>query len=138
VSKTSGAPWSKIVTALFRKETLANGLTITFTDMSTRYFGDYHRVCVVATIHCVLHELPLTNPEQEILHQKACKVIGDRLSIVKRFQRMGVPSAAVAEVRQSLVDDFMHNTYAYISRPDYPYCLLKAELNKPGKQKIHV
>lgn len=126
-----------MMTALFREETLPNGLTITFTDKSTRYFGDYHRVCVVATIHCVLHELPLTNPEQEVLHRKACEVIGDRLSIVKRFERMGVPSAAVAEVRRRLVDDFMHNAYAYISRADYPYSLLKAELNKLGKHKIH-
>jgi len=126
------------MTALLREESLANGLKITFTDESIRYFGDYHRVCVVANIRCELHELPATGPEEVALRRLACAMIGDHLTISRRFERMGVPSAAVVEVRRRLVDDFLHNTYAYISRSDYPYSLLKAELNKRGKQKIHV
>jgi hypothetical protein len=126
------------MTAFLREESLANGLKITFTDESIRYFGDYHRVCVVASIRCELHKLPATGPEEVALRRQACAMIGDHLTIIRRFERMGVPSAAVAEVRRRLVDDFMHNTCAYISRADYPYSLLKAELNKRGKQKIHV
>jgi hypothetical protein len=126
-----------IMTALLREESLANGLKITFTDESNRYFGDYHRVCVVATIRCELHELPAADPEEVALRRQGCEMIGDNLTIIRRFERMGVPSAAVAEVRRRLVDDFMHNTYAYISRSDYPYSLLKAKLNKRGKQNIH-
>lgn len=125
------------MTTTLREEKLANGLQITFTDESNRYFGDYHRVCVVATIVCAVHELPLASPDDEVLRNQALALIGDRLSVVKRLERMGVPTAAVAEVRTALIDDFLRHASAYLSRPGYPRSLVKAEMRKRGPKRFY-
>jgi len=122
---------------ILREEKLANGLQITFADESNRYFGDYHRVCVVATIACLLHDLPVEGPDDEVLRRQAIELIGDRLSVVKRLERMGVPTAAVVEVRTALIDDFLRHASAYLCRPEYPRSLIKAELRKRGPKRFY-
>ena len=113
-----------------KEECLENGLQINFTDESNRYFGDYHRVCVVATIVCNLHDLPAGSPDEEAFHYRAVEALGEQLSVVKRFERMGVSSADVEDVRGALIDDFLRHASAYLSRPEYILSLVNAELNK--------
>ncbi len=115
---------------LIKEEFLANGLQIKFSDESNRYFGDYHRVCVVATIICNLHDLPQATADDEAFRSQTIETLGEQLSIVKRFERMGVASTDVDEVRNALVDDFLQHTSAYISRPGYLKSLVSAELKK--------
>lgn len=113
-----------------KEERLSNGLLIKFTDQSNRYFGDYHRVCVVATIVCNLNELPTANSDDEALRCQALEALGEQLLVVKRFERMGVASANVEDVRVALIDDFLRHASAYLSRPDYLRSLVNAELKK--------
>jgi len=115
---------------IFKEETLANGLRITFADESNRYFGDYHRVCVAATISCSLQDLPADRAGDDDLRRQAVAAFGDTLAVVKRFERMGVPSADVAEVRAALVDSFLEHAAGYLSRPAYRRSLVLAELHK--------
>lgn len=113
-----------------KQELLANGLQIVFTDETNRYFGDYHRVCVVATIICDLHTLPAETPDDELFRRQSIAALGDRLSVVKRIERMGVPSAEVETVCSALIDDFLRNTVVYLARPEYPRMFVNAELKK--------
>ncbi len=113
-----------------KQESLENGLQINFTDESNRYFGDYHRVCVVATIVCNLRDLPADSPDEEAFRCRAVEAHGEQLSVVKRFERMGVSSADVEDVRNALIDDFLRHASAYLSRPEYIRSLVNAELNK--------
>ena len=84
-----------------KQESLENGLQINFTDESNRYFGDYHRVCVVATIVCNLRDLPADSTDEEAFRCRAVEAHGEQLSVVKRFERMGVSSADVEYVRNA-------------------------------------
>lgn len=108
-----------------RHESLDNGLEISFSDESNRYFGDYHHICVIATIG-----YPLERLTDDALRLRAIAVYGEQFKVEKRFERMGVPSSAVDSTRNALIDDFMRHAAVYLSRPDYPRLLVVAELSK--------
>ena len=84
----------------FRTERLANGVVVDFVELSNRYFGDYHRVCVAVRIH-----VPLP---------------GDCRHRIKHLERMGVAGADVAAVRERLVDDYWRHAGHYLAHPDFP------------------
>lgn len=109
---------------------LENGLQILFVDESNRYFGDYHRICIVATILFPLSELPLDNADDEVFRSEAIAKLGEELRVVKRIERMGVPTADVEAVRNSMIDDFLMNASPYLNRPEYPRLLINAEMKK--------
>ena len=113
-----------------KEERLENGLQIVFVDESNRYFGDYHRVCVVATIVCNLSELLAANAEDKDFLNQTIATLGEELKVVKRFERMGVPTADVEQVRATMIDDFLRNSSPYLTRMSYPLSLVKAELKK--------
>ena len=120
-----------------KTECLENGLQINFTDETNRYFGDYHRVCVVATLVCNLAAMPAKNPEEEAFRCRAVEALGEQLSVVKRFERMGVSSADVEDVRGALIDDFLRHASAYLSRPDYIRSLVNVELTKRPTRRFY-
>ena len=113
-----------------KEERLSNGLQILFVDESNRYFGDYHRVCVVATIICNLNDLPAASSDEEAFRCQAIEALGEELSVTKRLGRMGVASAEVEVVRTALIDDFLRHASIYLSRPGYMRSLVNAELKK--------
>lgn len=119
-----------------REEVLENGLRIVFEDQSNRYFGDYHRICVVASICCDLEML--TSDKDADLVTRARQKFGDSLTITKRFERMGVAGDDVEEVRAALIDDFLKHAASYMSRPEYPLSLVKSELNRKPVAKYYV
>ena len=103
----------------------SNGLRITFGDDTHRYFGDYHRVCVNATIR-----FNLANLADKSFREQAQKVFGPTIEIRKRFERMGVPTAKVDAVRESMVMNFMRHVSGYLSQENYPHQLVASELKK--------
>ena len=116
-----------------KQESLDNGLEISFSDESNRYFGDYHRICVVVTISYAVDRLA-----DDDLRLHAAAVYGERLKIDKRLERMGVSSADYEQVRNALIDDFMRHAATYLSRSDYPHLLVAAELRKARSSRFHV
>jgi len=113
-----------------RQENLNNGLQIHFVDESNRYFGDYHRVCILITLLYPVDELPVVNSDDEVFRDRAIATLGKELKIVKRLERMGVPTAEVARVRQSMIEAFLENSSVYLNRPEYPRSLVDAGLKK--------
>lgn len=116
-----------------KRERLPNGLEIVFDDQSNRYFGDYHRVCVVATLKC-----PVAAIQDEALRAQAGQLYGETLVVEKRFERMGVSSDEVENVRSRLIDEYMRSASAYLSRPDYPVMLVSAEMKKRRSSRFYV
>ena len=97
----------------FRIERLANGIVLSCFDRSNRYFGDYNRVCV---------EIRMTVPTE-----------AEPLELVRQLERMAVPGARVAAVRDKLVEDFLANAGRYLVHADYPR-RLAAESGKSGRR----
>lgn len=113
-----------------KEERLDNGLRILFVDESNRYFGDYHRVCILVTLLYKLDELPVTSSDDELFRDRALAKLGKELKIVKRLERMGVPTAEVESVRHAMIESFLINASVYLNRPEYPRSLINAELKK--------
>lgn len=133
----SGVLWPGTVMTVLREERLANGLQIIFVDESNRYFGDYHRVCVTATIVCSLCELPVADADDEAFRRQAIAAFGEQLNVTRRFERMGVPAVDVEKVRTALIEDFLKHAASYLSRPGYLRALVSAELNKRNTQRSY-
>lgn len=99
----------------FRSETLANGVRIEFIDLSNRYFGDYHRVCVEVRI-----QVPRPGEAQPLVRKKT-------------LERMAVPGAEVDAVRHRLADDYWQHAGRYLAHADYPSRLLAVETARPRR-----
>lgn len=123
---------------VIKEQRLANGLLIVFTDVSNRYFGDYHRICVVATIVCNLNDFSTEKPDDESFFSQAVETLGEQVTVVKRLERMGVATADVEAVRAELIDSFLHHASSYLSRPEYPRALVHAELKKRRTPRYYV
>lgn len=93
----------------FRNNLLDNGVIVEFFDLSNRYFGDYHRVCVEV-------RLLIPHPERK-----------EPLIKVLTLERMGVPGAEVESVRNRMADDYWQHAGRYLARADYPARLFAAE-----------
>ena len=119
-----------------REETQDNGLRIVFEDQSNRYFGDYHRICIVVSICCDLQAL--SNDEETDLLTRARQKFGDTLTITKRIEKMGVAGDDVDRVKDALINDFLNHAAPYLTRPEYPLSLVRAELNRKPTAKYYV
>lgn len=84
----------------FRSERLPNGLCVDFSDRTTRYFGDYHRVRVEVRI-AVTAPSPASWSELKVL------------------ERMGVASAEVLAVRDRLAEDYWQHASRYLAHPEF-------------------
>ncbi|MBE0503370.1 MAG: hypothetical protein IBX46_04490 [Desulfuromonadales bacterium] len=118
----------------FAEERLTNGLYLRFFDQSNRYFGDYHRLRIVVEIELNLSNELLTDPELLIAAKKR---FGAKLTTNKVLERMGVPGSRVDALRAELVASYQTEVESYLSRPEVPQRLLRAELaNKPSASTI--
>jgi hypothetical protein len=122
--------WQDVVMTTIKEKWLENGLQIIFADESNRYFGDYHRTCVVVSIVYDLRNLPAVNAADEDFRDQALEAFGEKLTVVKSLERMGVPTAQVDAVRTALIENFLSHASAYLARPEYPRSFVSAELNK--------
>jgi hypothetical protein len=121
---------------MLRQVRLDNGLEISFRDAGNRYFGDYHRICVVAEIICALDDDALAL--DDATRRKARNRFGARLSVEKSLVRMGVASGECDAVREALIDDFLRSTSVYLERADYPRLLVAGELARKRPMHRHV
>jgi len=122
----------------FRQETLTNGLCLVFRDESNRYFGDYHRVCIVVTLSFALAGLPDNSPEEASFRAEAIQKLGETLVVTRQLERMAVPTASVTQVRDNLVDDFLQHSAVYLARPAAVISLVQAELTAHRSPRRYV
>lgn len=123
-----------VATPPFAEEILVNGLQLRYYDQSNRYFGDYHRVRIVVEIAVALNSELIPDPE---LLAAGIKRFGSSVITSKVLERMGVPGQRVDALRAELVASYQLEVASYLSRPEVPLRLLRAELAlKPSASTI--
>lgn len=113
----------------FKRKKLPNGLQIEIFDETNRYFGDYHRVCLRVVMSLDLSAAAVNGPDDASFWAEAGSVFGGKLQVVKKLVRMAVPGVAVEQTALNLADEFFKLADDYLSRPDYPQRLARAELD---------
>lgn len=107
-------------------ERLENGVELSIADESNRYFGDFYRVHLVATIRVLLADALLerafVEPAQRL---KMRQVYGEFVEQRRVLSRMGVAGPDVAAVKQELIGDFLAATRRYMSGADFPVSFLR-------------
>ena len=86
---------------------------------------------------CEIRFEDLRFTDEEAFRCRAVEVLGEQLFVVKRFERMGVASADVEDVRGALIDDFLRHASTYLARPEYIRSLVNAELNKRPTHRFY-
>ena len=88
---------------LIRELPLPNGLSVSFFDHSSQYFGDYYRVKL--EIYCNMPVLPrfFVDPQDFV---RARSLLGEEVIYSRFKERMGVPSHEIDSVLESLVANF--------------------------------
>jgi hypothetical protein len=112
---------------IIREIPLANGLTVSFTDATRRYFGDYHQVRV--EIRC---EVPLSAQlfDEPEAYQVALKLLGPAVVYLKQVEHQGVPTLGTADAIQKVVQQFIDHSLSYFGSEAFPRRLVQSELNR--------
>lgn len=90
---------------IFISQQLENGVRISFSDRTNRYFGDYHRVCVDVLLSFAAQDYTVPH-------------------CFKTLESMGVSSAELVTVQQQLFTSFKQHTLPYLSHPTFPAAFL--------------
>lgn len=121
-----------------RHERLPNGLDLTFYDLSNRYFGDYHHVCIEVRCRIVLEKAFFaSDADPQATYNMALKHLGETVEFRRVLTRMGVPGAEVLRVVDELIEGFRQTSYAYLQDPDFAERYVhKALLEANGKRQF--
>lgn len=115
-----------------RELTLANGLIITFTSQSHRYFGDYYRVKLgITSTVPVLAEYFVVPGE----FTQARALLGAEVEYRREIEQMGVPSTEIERAVKRLIDDFVAHSVPYFSAPDFAGKMVAAEFRKAQRKQ---
>ena len=112
---------------VIREIPLSNGLTVRFTDLTRRYFGDYHQVRV--EVSC---EVPLTALlfDDQPAYEAALKVLGTEVRYLKKIEHQGVPTLGTADAVQQVIQQFIDHSLSYFGSEAFPRRLVQSELNR--------
>lgn len=106
---------------------LPNALQLVLHDESRRYFGDYFKVRIVATVAIPLESSGCpADPDRENVRQ----ILPSGARYRKVIEKMGVPSTEVAAVRDGIIDDFLRHAGGYLGSADFPRQFIHSELVK--------
>lgn len=109
------------------REILENGVELRFVDGGNRYFGDYHRLRIEVRIEVKLPEDDLAT---DGFWRMARQVLGERLTLVRPLERMGVAGDQVEAVRQEMIRSYLQHAAPYLGRPQAVRSLVAAELGR--------
>jgi hypothetical protein len=110
-----------IMTEFRQPITLKNGIRISFSDQTNRYFGDFHRIHIQVEI-----ALPEGFSWPAAVPRKT--------SLVKTLEKMGVPGAHVEQEKQALIEGYLEAAKNYLEADDFPQRLaakLQTEKQRP-------
>ncbi|WP_243373952.1 hypothetical protein [Geotalea sp. SG265] len=105
-------------------------LTVICRDISRRYFGDFHVVSL--EIICEMDILP-RHFKKASFHEEITAAIGKKITLLRKIQQMGVPSARVSHVKDDLIHHFKQNSLPYFKSSSFPAKAIWAEIRKSGK-----
>ncbi|ACM21134.1 hypothetical protein Geob_2785 [Geotalea daltonii FRC-32] len=111
---------------LFQNETLS----ITCRDLSHRYFGDFHVVSL--EIKCEMDILP-RHFKNVSIPEEIKSAIGEKITILRKIQQMGVPSARVNQVKDEIIHNFKRNSLPYFTSSSFPAKAILSEIRKSRK-----
>lgn len=113
------------MTTSFQDFRLKNGLELRCYDLSNRYFGDYHRICLE-----IRFEVPLARVEIP------ADLLGDRqhlpatVKFQRRLERMGVATSDLETVRSEMLRQFLKTASGYLENPRFLQQLLRKQLER--------
>jgi hypothetical protein len=112
---------------LIREIPLPSGVTFQFFDGTRRYFGDYHQVRV--KISC---EVPVKAEyfEGSVEHQAALKILGEKVQYLKEVEHQGVPTEAVSETMENVIQHFVEHSLGYFENDAFPKKFVHSELKR--------
>ena len=120
-----------------RDLTLANGLIVTFTSQSQRYFGDYYRVKLVIRTKTPVLAGYFDTPEE---FAQACALLGEEVEYHREIEQMGIPSTEIERAVTRIIDDFIAHSGSYFSERDFPRKMVVAEfrraINKQSRSSV--
>jgi len=111
-----------------RTLTLDNELQLWFEDKSNRYYGDFHRVCIWVRAEISVAKLSL--PAE--LHSLQAD-LPEKIGFERTLERMGVVSADLERVRETLIQDFIRTSRPYLERTGFLEQLLRKRITEKGK-----
>lgn len=114
---------------ILHQQSLDNGLVLIFTDLSNRYYGDFHQIKIDVLSRFRLSDSLLAESglsEREQLRAKTR--FGDALETHRELKRMGVAGADVAAVTKQMVQQFLETSLPYMSSVGFPASLLRQRL----------
>ncbi|PLX95296.1 MAG: hypothetical protein C0621_04005 [Desulfuromonas sp.] len=115
---------------LLRRVELENGLILTFSDASNRYFGDYHRINLELVCSLALERATALPSELIAAARKSC---GDEVTLCRNLERMGVAGADVESVREQMIDDFLESNQSYFSEATFPERFVMQQIERQKK-----
>ncbi len=95
-----------------RTEILKNGVMVSFYEQTNRYFGDFHRLCVL-----VIVELPADFELPAGMSRETCRY-------QRTLEKMGVTSDQLDAERSAMIDSFLKTAKAYLEKSNFPQQLL--------------
>jgi hypothetical protein len=112
---------------VIREIPLHNGLTFVFYDATRRYFGDYHQIRI--RISC---DIPVLSDyfEDAAEHEAALKLLGGTVRYVKEVEQQGVPSEAISQTVEQVVQHFVDHSLGYFKNDQFPGKFVHSELNR--------
>jgi hypothetical protein len=114
-----------------REHQLPNGLTVSFHDLTRRYFGDFYLVKLEIVCNVPVISAYFQTEEEYSL---ARSLLGDEVVYRRSVEQMGVPSTEIERVRERLMADFEKHSLPYFSAATFPRKLVVAELGKMQKK----
>lgn len=107
----------------FKSIELSSRITVDFFDHSNRYYGDFHRVKITASTK-IPFDIDSIPADLQPLAQKN----NGSISYTKDMEQMGVPSAKVDTVKESLISNFMVTVGSYLQKDNFATGLLRQKM----------
>jgi hypothetical protein len=124
---------------ILHHQILANGLELIFTDLTNRYYGDFHQIKIDVT--CSLHitdDLLSASDLSEQEQQRVKNRFGGKVVSHRELKRMGVAGDDVETVAKELVQQFLDTSLPYMLTADFPLRFLRQRLSeRPTLKSLH-
>lgn len=115
----------------FKIVELSSGLRVKFYDQSNRYYGNFHKVRISVVAQIPVDGTLLSEDLKRLITQSM-----DLVSYETMLERMAVPTEQLAEVRSSLVNDFLASASRYLTSKVFVEGLLRRREMTKKKRRM--